>query len=556
MVALAVAAPPDIFTDITREAGITWKHFNGESPDRFLIETSSGGAAFFDFDNDGLVDIFLVNGGETPRGRSPTPVRNALYRNLGNGKFENVAERAGLAKTPFYGMGVTVADYDNDGFEDLYITGYPASALFHNNGNGTFTEVTLKAGVADQGEWAAGAAWIDYDRDGFLDLFVCNYAKLSFTDPHPCEYEGRAVYCDQKSYEGSHSRLFHNNGDGTFTDVSTRAGISRQAGRSFGVVVIDADGDGWPDLFVSCDASPNRLLLNKHDGTFEDRALDAEVAYNPDGMARSGMGVDAGDVGGTGRPSFVVTNFHDEGAAIYINGGAFPYGEQSLQSGLAALTVRYVGWGARLFDFDNDGNLDLMIVNGHVTDSIEKIRRDIRYKEPPLLLANDGRGHFRNMQEQAGPAFHVSYAARGMAMGDIDNDGDLDALFVCLNGSPVLLRNNIGQNKAWVGLRLRGTASNRDAIGAKVVARIGDRLLVRWVTSGASFLSSHDPRIVIGLGDTTEKSLSVEILWPTGTHQTVSGLSLRSYHEVVEAQAPLASEKKHTATENLQRGAH
>jgi hypothetical protein len=525
----------EIFTDVTEQAHITWHQFSGESSDRFLIETMGGGVAFLDFDGDGLQDLFFVNGGQTPHGKSSAPVRNALYRNLGNGQFEDVSNKAGLDRLDFYGMGVAVGDFDNDGFPDIYVTGYPASALFHNNGDGTFTDITERAGVKSAGRWAASAAWFDFDRDGYLDLIVTNYVRFSFDDIRRCELNGHRAYCEQKSYTGMPLTLYHNNGDGTFTDVSEKSGLAKLVGRALGVVAIDVNGDGWPDLFVARDASPNLLLLNKRDGTFEDAALDAEVAYDPRGMAKAGMGVDAGDFNADGKPDFVVTNFNDEYHSLFVSTSSLLYSDRTVASHLAACTKSYVGWGTHFIDYDNDGNLDLMIVNGHINQVIEATRVDVKYREPPLLLHNDGNGVLQDMREQAGAAFRSDYSGRGLAVGDFDNDGGIDAVFTRLDGTPVLLHNNVGQHHAWVGLDLQGTKSNRDAVGAKITIELGKRKLVRWITGGASYLSSHDKRVVLGIpGDSSLAVVDAEILWPSGTVQRLSGLKIKRYHKIVE----------------------
>lgn len=524
-----------IFTDITQEAGISWRHFSGESPDRFLIETMGGGVAFLDFDNDGREDIFFVNGGETPHSKSPVPVRNALYRNLGNGKFEEVAAKAGVDRLDFYGMGVAVGDYDNDGHPDLFITGFPSSALFRNNGNGTFTEVTDKAGVKNAGKWAASAAWFDYDRDGYLDLLVTNYVRFSFDDPKKCEVNGTRSYCEQLAYQGMPLTLYHNNRDGTFTDVSSQSGLGKLVGRALGVVAIDVNDDGWTDLFIARDASPNLLLINKHDGTFEDVAVDAEVAYNEHGVAKAGMGADAGDANGDGLPDFVVTNFNDQYHSLLVGSKSGQYEDRTVASHLAALTKSYVGWGVKFLDFDNDGNLDLMFMNGHINQAIEATRADVSYQQPSLLLRNMSNGTFQNMKDSAGPTFSAACLGRGLATGDVDNDGDLDVAFTRLNGTPVLLRNNVGQQNSWIGFELQGTSSNRDAIGAKIVVTAGGRRLVRWITGGSSYLSAHDKRVVIGLGpDSAGKPVSVVILWPRGREQRLSSLESGRYHKIVE----------------------
>jgi hypothetical protein len=534
--ALADAKPKPIFSDVTAEAGITWRHFNGLSPDRYLIETMGGGVGLFDFDDGGWLDIFLLNGGETPRGKSEKPLQNALYRNLGNGKFVDVAADAGLNRLNNYGMGVAIADFDNDGHPDVFITGFPRCTLYRNNGNGTFTDVTADAGLQNAGRWASGAAWFDYDRDGFLDLIVCNYAEFSFEGIAPkCEYLNVRTYCEQRAYKGMPLTLYHNNRNGTFTDVSRTSGLDRFVGRALGVVAIDIDSDGWPDLFVARDASPNLLLLNKHDGIFADAGLDAEVAFDSNGNAKAGMGVDAADVNGDGRPDVAVTNFNFEFHSLFLNHGSFPFEDWTRPSRLAALTRSNVGWGVHFLDFDNDGLLDLMIVNGHVIEVIESLQSQVTYKERPLLLRNAGNAVFEDVSIKAGPAFSQNYLARGLAIGDWDNDGAPDAVFTCIGERPVLLRNNVGQKNSWIGLNLVGVKSNRDAIGAKLSLRLGDRKLVRWVTGGSSYLASHDKRILFGLGSfPSSRRVDVEIIWPTGGTQVATGLEPSRYHRIVE----------------------
>jgi hypothetical protein len=530
-----------IFSDATDAAGITWKHFCGASPDRYLIETMGGGVGFFDFDGDGLLDIFLVNGGDTPRGKSSTPVRNALYRNLGKGKFEDVSSESRTANLGFYGMGVAIADYDNDGRADVFVTGYPSCALLHNNGDGTFSDVTRDAGVANSGRWAASAAWFDYDRDGYLDLLVCNYVRFSFDGPQPkCEYDGVRTYCEQRGYEGMPLTLYHNNGNGTFTDVSRESGVDKFIGRALGVVAIDFDDDGWPDLVVTRDGSPNLLLMNKHNGTFEDAALAAEFAYDADGNTKAGMGVDCGDLSGTGHADIVVTNFNYECESLFVNNGKFPLVDASRSSHLCFHTRIDVGWGTHFLDYDNDGLLDLLTVTGHINEVVEKSHGEMTYRQAPLLLRNHGDGTFENMAATAGSAFNSRYLARGLAVGDFDNDGATDAVFTCIGERPVLLRNNVGARNGWIGVQLVGKKSNRDAIGAKLTLLHPRRKLVRWITGGSSYLSSHDKRIVFGLGaDFGERAATIEIVWPSGHVQRTPSLEIGHYHVVEESSDPV-----------------
>src|SRR5215469_9208394 len=528
--------PEDIFLDVTESAGLTWRHFSGFSPDRYLIEIMGGGVGLFDFDNDGWLDIFLLNGGETPHGKSEKPVQNALYRNLGNGKFVDVAAQAGVGRLRTYGTGVAIADFDNDGRQDILITGFPNCVLYHNNGNGTFTDVTEDAGLRNAGRWAASAAWFDYDRDGFLDLVVCNYAEMSFEGASPhCEYLNVRTYCEQRAYKGMPLALYHNNRNGTFTDVSRASGLDRLVGRALGVVALDIDADGWPDLFVARDASPNLLLLNKHDGTFADAGVEAEIAYDSNGNAKAGMGVDAGDINGDGRPDFVVTNFSFEYPSLFLSSAGLLFEDGARAAKIAGSARFDVGWGVHFLDFDNDGCLDLMLVTGHVNEVVESLQPQVKYKERPLLLHNLGHGQFEDVSVSAGPAFSRGYLARGLAIGDWDNDGAPDAIFTSIGESAVLLRNNVGPKNSWVGVRLTGSKSNRDGIGAKLSLSVADRKLVRWVTGGSSYLSSHDKRVIFGLGTlAANQSVNIEVLWPSGTRQNVTALKINRYHEVAE----------------------
>jgi hypothetical protein len=414
----------------------------------------------------------------------------------------------------------------------LLVTGFPSCALFHNNGNGTFSQSTE---LKNSGKWAAGAAWLDYDRDGYLDLVVANYVQFSFDSPKKCEVNGMRSYCEQIAYQGMPLTLYHNNRDGTFTDASAQSGLDRFVGRALGVVAVDVNDDGWTDLFVARDASPNLLLINRQNGSFADSAVDAEVAYDENGVAKAGMGIDAGDVNGDGIPDFVVTNFNDQYHSLFFGSMSGHYNDRTVASGLAALTKAYVGWGAKFVDFDNDGHLDLVLVNGHINQAVEKTRADVKYQQPALLLRNDSKGNFQNMRSDAGPAFASSYVGRGLAAGDFDNDGDVDIIFTCLNGTPVLLRNNAGQNHAWVGFELQGTKSNRDSIGAKITVTVANRRLVRWITGGSSYLSSHDRRVIVGLGSSAANAVNVEVRWPNGRLQRFPNLKPGQYQKLIES---------------------
>ncbi|MCC6589412.1 MAG: CRTAC1 family protein [Bryobacterales bacterium] len=533
MIPLLLLMAAGLTFDHITDSGIRWRHFNGESPDRYLVETTTGGLAFFDYDGDGLPDLFLVNGGETRRGRSPVPVQHALYKNLGNRRFMDVTAMAAVGRVNGYGMGATSCDFDNDGLADLYVTGFPKSTLYRNLGGGKFKDVTQVAGVENNGRWGASAACLDFDKDGLLDLFVANYAEFSYDDPKKCDFAGEPTYCAQTAYKGQAPRLYRNMGGWFFEDVSAKAAVSKLVGRALGVVAVDVNDDGNTDLFVARDASPNLLLLNSGKGTFQDAGLEAEVAYNEDGVARAGMGVDAGDVDGDGRPDFIVTNFDTEYHALFLNTGRFPWREATVVSGLAMHSKPFVGWGVRLVDFDNDGDLDAVIANGHLHSAIEKSNKSVRYREPPLLLLNDGKGKFTNGSASAGPAFSRSYLGRGLATADIDNDGAVDVAFIDLNSRPVLLSNRLATGSHWLGLRLEGTVSNRDAIGARVTLQQGDKIQNRWVTGGGSILASHDRRVHFGLGATTAP-VRLTIIWPSGLKQQITDLAFDKYHTIRE----------------------
>lgn len=526
LLAAAPALPGPYFENVTAQAGIVWRHDNGASANHFLPETTTGGVGFLDFDGDGWQDIFLVPG--KPGSRC------ALYRNLHNGRFEDVSVKAGLRSLPFYGMGVAAGDFDNDGYTDLYVSGYPSGALFHNNGNGTFTEVTARAGVGNNGQWGSSAAWVDFDRDGLLDLFVANYVEFSYGDQKKCEFAGESAYCAQTEYRGSRSRLYRNLGDGKFQDVSDRSGVAASPGRALGAIAIDADGDGWPDLFIARDASPNLLLINQKDGSFRDRALELDVAYNQDGVARSGMGVDAADVNGDGLPDFAVTNFDHELHALYLSHAGQPYTDASGVSGLAPATQPYVGWGVRFGDFLNSGSAGLLIANGHLHAQIARSNAQLTYREPPLLLLNDGPVHFTNAARGAGATFRTGILGRGLATADFDNDGRLDAILTNLGSGPLLLHNMNNVKNHWMGVALRGTRSNRDATGARVTLQTASGKQVKWSSGGGSFLASNDRRLLFGLGPMAQASpLTVEIRWPNGTLQTAA-VQVDRYNQIDE----------------------
>lgn len=516
------------------KSGISWRHVSGRSPEYYLPETTGAGCAFLDYDNDGWMDIYLVNSGRSEFYEPKPPLRNVLYRNNRDGTFTDVTEQAGVAAGG-YGMGVAAGDYDGDGWTDIYVTQYGRSILYHNNGDGTFADVTEKAGVAAPG-WGTSAVWFDYDNDGKLDLFVCRFADFNKARHVFCgnEHTGERYNCSPRSYPSARSWLFHNNGDGTFKDVSAQSGIGKSLGKAWGVVATDIDNDGWMDLFVANDTVQNFLFLNKKNGKFEEIGLESGVAFSQDGRERGGMGVDSADFDQDGWQDLFVTNVDQEMYSLYHNSRDLTFEDLAGPTGLGRTTVLMSGWGVKFFDYDNDGDVDLFIANGHPDDKIEEHSSHVSYREPLLLFHNKG-GTLENVTAGAGQVFEQNLAARGMAIGDFDNDGAVDVLVAVNGGAPVLLKNNAAQGNHWLGLRLVGKRCNPDGIGARISWQAGDLKRTRLKVGGGSFLSSHDPREVLGIG-ARKKIDRLEIRWPQPSNkvEVFNDLAVDRYITVVE----------------------
>ena len=521
-------------------SGISFVHSSGHSTQKYLPESTGAGCAFLDYDNDGWMDIYLVNSGPCDFWTPPSPIRNALYRNNRDGTFTDVTERTGVPGGG-YGMGVAVGDYNNDGFPDLYVTQYGRSILYRNNGDGTFTDVTEKAGVAAIG-WASSAVWFDYDNDGQLDLFVCRFVDFSKQKHHACyapnnpELKGLNEYCYPRIFDPMPCWLFHNNGDGTFTDVSQRLGISDNPGKSWGVVATDINNDGFLDLFVANDTTANFLFANRGGKKFEEIGFTAGVAYGPSGKARSGMGVDSADFDQDGWMDLFVTNLDHEFYGLYRNKHDESFDDQAGAAGIARASQNMSGWGVKFFDFDNDGLLDLFIANGHPDDLIDKLNPAVTYSEPLLLFHNTGSG-LKNISAESGSIFSRELSARGLALGDFDNDGAVDVLISVNDGAPVLLRNNAARQNHWLGLHLIGKKSNPDAIGARISYQAGDLKQSRMKVGSGSYLSSHDPRLVLGLGKRTKIDW-LEVRWPPpgGKTERFTDLLVDRYVTIVEGE--------------------
>jgi hypothetical protein len=528
---LASPAPAPIFVDVTAKAGITFVHESAATPDKYMFETFGSGVAWIDFDNDGFVDLYFVNGAP---GSS-----NALYRNNGDGTFTDVTQRSGTAAiTRAYKTGVAVGDYDNDGRLDLYITAYGPNILLHNNGNGTFTDVTAAAGVTGGArEWSTSAGFFDYDHDGKLDLFVANYVDFRMDENPWCGQRkpGYRMYCNPTIFDGTASRLFHNNGDGTFTDVSVKAGIANPAGKGLGVVFCDVDRDGYTDIYVANDLVRNFLYHNNRNGTFTDIAYAAGAGVDMSGKPHAGMGVDCGDIDGDGYPELFVTNFSEELNTLYRNRGDGTFEDITLKAGLGSGFIP-LGFGTKMYDVDNDGDLDIHVTNGHVIDNVKLYQPNLTYEQTDLLYENIG-GRFKDISAASGPALQVPRVGRGLAVADFDNDGNLDVVITSVGRRPVLLRNQGPRAGHWIEIRAEGTASNRFGLGATVRVKTATRLQVREINNVASYLSSNDTRLHVGLGS-DRMIQELEILWPSGRRQVLKDVAADRILTVKEPGGP------------------
>ena len=525
------------FVDVAQRAGISFVHDNAASAQKYLIETMGAGCGWIDYDQNGLLDLYLVNSAATKAYQPKKPLRSALYRNNGDGTFADVTVKAGVEAEGLFGMGVAVGDYDNDGFPDLFVLGYGRCILYRNNGDGTFTDVTARAGVENAGRWGSSAAWFDYDNDGRLDLVIANYVAWAPEHDFWCgdHAPGMRSYCHPDDFDPVAPTLYHNNGDGTFTDVSKSSGIGLKPANGLGVVTFDYDCDGWQDIFVANDSLPNLLFHNNSDGTFTEVGYMAGVAVSLDGQPEAGMGVDAGDTTGSGRFDLAVTHLDSQLARLYRNFGNKYFDDVTLSSKIGYATYHVSEFGTRFMDYDNDGALDLFMACGHVLDNVHRYKRDVYYAEPKLMFRNTGHGILEDVTDQLGPAFLLPMVSRGAAVGDFDNDGDLDIL-VSNNGQrPQLLRNDGGNANHWLQMFLIGTKSNRDGVGARVQVTAGELVLHDEKKGGMSYQSAQDPRLHFGLGSSPRVD-AVEISWPSGERTKLSNLPAGQIIAIKEGQ--------------------
>jgi hypothetical protein len=528
-------AVPVRFTDIARAAGVDFKQDATATEQKYYLETMGTGAGWIDYDQDGLMDLYLVQTSETDIYKPPQPLHSALYHNNGDGTFTDVTAKAGVGAEGLYGEGVAVADFDNDGYPDLYVTGYGRAILYHNNHDGTFTDVTKKAGVSDKGNWSTSAGWFDYDKDGYLDLLVCNYIEWTPKTNIWCgEHKpGYRAYCHPDNYRGQRIALFHNNHDGTFTDVSQKSGIAAPEAKGMGVVLIDLNNDGWTDIAIANDTWPNFLFINNHDGTFKDVSFISGLAASEDGKYEAGMGIDASDVDGDGWPDIYVTHLDFELNRLYHNNHDETFDDATFTSGIGNKAITLSGVCAKFIDYDNDGWTDIVQANGAMVDNIQLYHAEETYAQPKLMFRNLGHGKFDKVSDQLGPDFMKHTVGRGLATADFDNDGDVDLLINNRGDYPQVLRNDGGNANHWLEVQLVGTKTNRDGIGAKLKLVSEGFTQIEWAKGGTSYMSASDPRLHFGLGQ--RKSIdNLEINWPSGVVDKLTSVPMNQIITVKE----------------------
>jgi hypothetical protein len=515
------------YTDVREAAGITFLQDSTQTEEKYYLETMGTGVAWIDYDQDGLMDLFFVQSAATDIYKPPHPLRCALYHNNGDGTFTDVTEKAGVGGEGHYGQGVAVADFDNDGYPDLYVTGYGRAILYHNNGNGTFTDVTAKAGVADEGEWSTSAGWFDYDKDGWLDLVVANYIEWSPKNNIWCgeRRPGYRSYCHPGNYKGQKTKLYHNNHDGTFTDVSESSGVGKPESKGMGVVLADFNNDGWPDIAIANDSWPNFLFINKHNGTFEDVSLVSGLAASEEGRYEAGMGIDAADVDGDGWLDVYVTHLDFELNRLYHNNRDGTFTDDTFNSGIGNKAILLSGVSMMFVDYDNDGWADILQLNGAMLDNVQLYHSEVSYKEPLLMYRNVGAGKFEKVSSALGPDFMRPIAGRGMAIGDYDNDGDIDIVTNNRGDHPSVLRNDGANANHWLTVQLIGTRSNRDGIGSSLKLTSQKFVHVEQAKGGMGYMSASDPRIHFGLGNRA-KIESLEITWPSGQVDRIANVPI------------------------------
>jgi hypothetical protein len=530
-------AVPVRYTNVTQSAGIDFVQDATASEQKYYLETMGTGLGWVDYDQNGLMDLYFVQSAATDLYKPPHPLRSALYRNNGDGTFTDVTEKAGVGAAGLYGQGIAVGDFDNDGFPDLYVTGYGRSILYRNNGDGTFSDVTEKAGVADTGGWATSAGWFDYDRDGYLDLLVCNYIDWSPQNNIWCgdRKPGYRSYCHPDNYKGQRLKLYHNNHDGTFTDVSDKSGVGKPEAKGMGVVLADMNGDGWTDIVIANDTWPNFLFMNQRDGTFKDVSFISGIAASEDGKYEAGMGIDAADVDGDGYPDIYITHLDHELNRLYRNNHDSTFDDVTYACGIGNQVVTLSGVTMKFLDYDNDGWTDICQVNGAMLDNIALYHSEVSYPEAKLMFRNLGSGKFKKVSEELGPDFMKPVPGRGLAVADYDNDGDLDLAINVRGERAELLRNDGGNANNWLQVFLIGTKSNRDAVGASLKVVAEGFTQVKQRQGGMGYMSASDPRVHFGLG--TRKSIqSLEITWPNGAVEKLDKVPVNEIITVKEGE--------------------